>query len=526
MLTSNNKKNMLHFFYSSVFLFFANLICNFIKEFTLKVLLVYPETPSTFWSFKEALKFVSKKSAEPPLGLITVAAMLPKEWQKKLIDLNVSKLTDRDILWADYVFISAMNVHLKSFREIVRRCNKLEVKVVAGGPLCTTQYKDLLGVDHFILNEAEITLPPFLEDLKKGNPKKIYQTDEFPNVALTPIPMWELLDMKKYVSMSVQYSRGCPYDCEFCSITMLNGRKPRAKCTEQFITELNRLYELGWRGGISVVDDNFIGNKRKLKEDTLPALIEWSKEKKYPFFFITEVSINLADDDELMRLMVDAGFNSIFVGIETPNSDSLVECGKKQNLKRDLVESVNKLQRSGMLVSGGFIIGFDNDTERVFDEQIDFIQRSGITSAMVGLLNAPTGTKLYNRMKQEGRLLEMWSGNNMDANVNFVPKMEFKKLIRGYSRLLNTLYSQEQYYNRMKTFLKEYNVPEWTPKKINLEQLKAFIRLVWLLGVIERGKKYFWKLFFISLWRYPRKFPIAMTLAVYGFHFRRVIRTV
>ena len=492
----------------------------------MKVLLVYPETPSTFWSFKEALKFVSKKSAEPPLGLITVASMIPKDWNKKLIDLNVSKLNDKEILWADYVFISAMNVHLKSFREIVKRCNKLEAKVVAGGPLCTTQYKDLLGVDHFILNEAEITLPQFLSDLENGNPKHIYQTDKFPDVALTPIPMWELLDMKKYASMSMQYSRGCPYDCEFCSITMLNGRRPRAKCTEQFIAELNRLYELGWRGGISVVDDNFIGNKRKLKEDTLPALIEWSKEKKYPFFFITEVSINLADDEELMKLMVEAGFNSIFVGIETPNSESLVECGKMQNLKRDLVESVNKLQRHGMLVSGGFIVGFDNDTEKVFDEQIDFIQRSGISNAMVGLLNAPTGTKLYNRLKEEGRLLEMWTGNNMDASINFIPKMNYTNLIRGYSRLLNEIYSQEEYYKRLKVFLREYNVPEWTPKVINLEQLKAFVRLLWMLGIIEKGKKYFWKLFFISLWKYPRKFPTAMTLAVYGFHFRRVIRTV
>lgn len=492
----------------------------------MKVLLVYPETPSTFWSFKEALKFVSKKSAEPPLGLITVAAMLPKEWKKKLIDLNVSKLIDKDILWADYVFISAMNVHLKFFRDVVRRCNKLGVKVVAGGPLCTTQYNDLLGIDHFILNEAEITLPLFLEDLKNGNAKRIYQTNEFPDISLAPIPMWELLDMKKYASMSVQYSRGCPYDCEFCSITMLNGRRPRAKDTNQFISELNRLYELGWRGGISVVDDNFIGNKRKLKEDTLPALIKWSKEKKYPFFFITEVSINLADDEELMKLMVDAGFNSIFVGIETPNSLSLNECGKKQNLKRDLIQSVNKLQRSGMLVSGGFIVGFDNDTENIFDDQINFIQRSGIPNAMVGLLNAPTGTKLYNRMKNEGRLLDMFSGNNMDASINFIPKMDYKSLIQGYSRLLNTIYSQEEYYNRLKIFLKEYNVPDWTPKAIDLQQLKAFIRLLWLLGIIEKGKKYFWKLFFVSLWKYPRKFPTAMTLAVYGFHFRRVIRAV
>lgn len=492
----------------------------------MKVLLVYPETPSTFWSFKEALKFVSKKSAEPPLGLITIASMLPEEWDKKLIDLNVSKLTDKNISWADYVFISAMNVHLKSFRDIVRRCNKLGVKVAAGGPLCTTQYNELLGVDHFILNEAEITLPLFLADLKNGSPKHIYQTDEFPDISLAPVPMWELLDMKKYASMSLQYSRGCPYDCEFCSITMLNGRRPRAKSTEQFITELNRLYELGWRGGVSVVDDNFIGNKRKLKEDTLPALIKWSKEKKYPFFFITEVSINLADDEQLMKLMVEAGFNSIFVGIETPNNESLNECGKKQNLKRDLIQSVNRLQKNGMLVSGGFIVGFDNDTENIFDDQIDFIQRSGIPNAMVGLLNAPTGTKLYNRMRDEGRLLDMFSGNNMDASINFIPKMNYKNLIQGYSRLLNTIYSQEEYYNRLKIFLKEYNVPEWTPKIINLEQLKAFVRLLWLLGIIEKGKKYFWKLFFVSLWRYPRKFPTAMTLAVYGFHFRRVIRTV
>lgn len=492
----------------------------------MNILFVYPETPSTFWSFKEALKFISKKSAEPPLGLITVAAMLPKDWNKKLVDLNVSQLKDKDILWADYVFISAMNVHLKSFRDIVRRCNKLEVKVVAGGPLCTTQYKDLLGVDHFILNEAEITLPQFLKDLENGNPKQVYQTDEFPDVSLTPVPMWELLDMKKYASMSVQYSRGCPYDCEFCSITLLNGRKPRAKCTEQFITELNRLYDLGWRGGISVVDDNFIGNKRKLKEDTLPALIQWSKEKKYPFNFITEVSVNLADDEQLMNMMIEAGFNSVFVGIETPNTSSLNECGKTQNLRRNLVDSVKKLQRAGFIVSGGFIVGFDNDTEKVFDQQIEFIQQSGITNAMVGLLNAPTGTKLYKRMKVEGRLLDMFSGNNMDASINFIPKMNYKTLIRGYSSLLNTIYSQKEYFKRVNEFLKEYRMPKWQTGKISIREIKAFLRLLWLLGIVERGKKYFWKLLFLTLFKYPKKFTTAMTLAVYGYHFRRVIRAV
>jgi radical SAM superfamily enzyme YgiQ (UPF0313 family) len=398
--------------------------------------------------------------------------------------------------------------------------------VVAGGPLATTQYKDLLGVDHFVLNEAEITLPLFLADLKNGNPKPIYYSNEFPDITYTPVPSFELLEMKKYASMSVQYSRGCPYDCEFCSITMLNGRKPRTKSAEQFITELNRLKELGYKGAISVVDDNFIGNKRKLKSEFLPALIKWSKKNKYVFNFITEVSINLADDEELMNMMIEAGFNSIFVGIETPNSNSLAECGKAQNLRRNLVDSVKKLQRAGFIVSGGFIVGFDNDTEKVFDEQIQFIQHSGITNAMVGLLNAPTGTKLYERMKNEGRLLDMFSGNNMDASINFIPKMNYKTLIRGYSNLLHTIYSQEEYFRRVNEFLKEYRIPKWQTSKISIREIKAFLRLLWVLGILEKGKRYFWKLLFLSIFKYPKKFTTAMTLAVYGFHFRRVIRTV
>ncbi len=268
----------------------------------MKILLVYPETPASFWSFKDALKFVAKKVAEPPLGLITVAALLPQDWEKKLIDINVSRLEDKDLLWADYVFLSGMSIQIKSFRDVIKRCNRLGVKIVVGGPLATTQYKDFLGVDHFVLNEAENTLPPFIEDLKNGNPKPVYSSDEYPDITKSPAPMWELLEMNKYASLSMQYSRGCPYDCDFCSITMLNGRIPRTKTTTQFLGELNTMYNLGYRGPISVVDDNFIGNKRKLKEEMLPLLIEWSKERKYPFSFITEVSVNLADDDLLNGL--------------------------------------------------------------------------------------------------------------------------------------------------------------------------------------------------------------------------------
>ncbi len=487
-----------------------------------KILLVYPETPSSFWSFKDALKFVSKKAPEPPLGLITVAALLPGDWEKILIDMNVSRLEDKHILWADYVFLSGMNIQIQSFKEVIRRCNKLSVKIVAGGPLATTQYMDFLGIDHFVLNEAEFTLPLFLEDLKKGAAKPVYTSDQYPDIAYSPVPEWELLDIKKYASLSLQYSRGCPYDCEFCSITMLNGRKPRTKSTAQFLNELETIYNLGYRGSVSVVDDNFIGNKKKLKSETLPAMIKWSKERNYPFTFITEVSVNLADDEILMSMIIEAGFNSIFIGIETPESDSLEECGKFQNLKRDLVSSVQTLQQNGFIVSGGFIVGFDNDTHKVFDTQINFIQKSGIVSAMVGLLNAPAGTKLFKRLQSENRLLDMFSGNNMDGSMNFIPRMNYKELISGYSRIIKTIYSQKEYYIRLRHFLNNYKPPRWIKNKIRFTEIRAFIRLVWVLGTLEKGKRYFWKLLAYSLFRHPQKFPLAMTMAVYGYHYRRV----
>jgi radical SAM superfamily enzyme YgiQ (UPF0313 family) len=488
----------------------------------MKILLVYPETPSSFWSFKNALKFVAKKVAEPPLGLITVAALLPEDWEKKLIDMNISKLEDKQILWADYVFLSGMNIQIKSFREVIRRCNSLGVKIVVGGPLATTQHQDFQGVDHFVLNEAEITLPLFLKDLKNGKPKHVYSTQEFPDITKSPAPLWELLNIKKYASLSLQYSRGCPYDCDFCSITMLNGRNPRTKSSVQFIGELERIYELGYRGPISVVDDNFIGNKRKLKDDLLLQLIEWSKKKKYPFSFITEVTVNLADDDVLMNMMIEAGFNSIFVGIETPSRDGLIECGKSHNLKRNLVESVLKLQEKGFIVSGGFIVGFDSDTPNVFQDQIDFIQKSGIVSAMVGLLNAPSGTKLFKKLQNENRLLDFFSGNNMDGQMNFIPKMNYRELMNGYSKIIKTIYAQREYYQRVKNFLNNYKLPSWNKNKIKLKEVRAFMMLLWLLGTLEKGKKYFWKLFAFSLFRHPNKFPIAMTMAVYGYHYRRI----
>jgi len=487
-----------------------------------KILLVYPKTPTTFYSFDHALKLIAKKSDAPPLGLITVAAMLPESWEKRLIDLNVSRLADSDLLWADYVFISGMSVHEKSFRNVIGRCNRLGVKVVAGGPLVTMEHEAFPGVDHFVLNEAEVTLPLFLKDLENGNPAHVYRCSDFPDLSSTPIPRWELLRMKDYASMNIQYSRGCPHDCEFCSITVLNGRRPRTKSCDQFINELESLFLAGWRHRVFIVDDNFIGNRGKLKNELLPAMIDWSKKRDYPFAFTTEVSVDIADDRELLDLMVKAGFETVFIGIETPSDDGLAECGKYKNRGRDLVETVRQIQRRGLMVSAGFIVGFDSDQPGIFQQQIKFIQNSGIVTAMVGILNAPVGTKLFKRLKSEKRLVDRVSGDNMDCSTNFIPRMDYQKLVSGYRDILKTIYSQNGYYERIKIFLREYKAPKERKERVSLADLVTLVRLTWALGIRERGKRYFWKLFFLSLFRYPQRFPLAMTMAVYGFHFRQI----
>ena len=365
----------------------------------LKVLLVYPRYPDSFWSFKYALRFINKKAAHPPLGLLTVAAMLPADWSKRVIDMNVKKVTDDDLRWADYVFISAMIIQKQSVREVLNRCQALGVKTVAGGPLFTMEPEEYPLVDHLVLGEAEVTLPPFLQDLEQGTAGHVYSTSERPSMDSTPVPAWELINTKDYACMSVQFSRGCPYDCEFCDITSLYGRKPRLKNTSQFIGELDAIYNIGWRGSVFVVDDNFIGNKKALKNEVLPAMIDWMEKHKYPFTFITEASINLADDPALMVLMKHAGFNHVFVGIETPSEESLKECNKFNNVNRNLIAAVKQIQNYGMEVSAGFIVGFDSDTPSIFERQISFIQQSGIVTAMVGLLSAPKGTRLFERLK-------------------------------------------------------------------------------------------------------------------------------
>jgi radical SAM superfamily enzyme YgiQ (UPF0313 family) len=492
----------------------------------MKILLVFPEIPTTFWSFHNALKFISKKSSEPPLGLLTIAAMLPENWDKKLIDMNVSSLKDEHIQWADYVFLTGMNVQRQSFKEVIKRSNTLNTPIVAGGPMVTTDGDVFEGVDHYVLNEAECTLSDFIEDLQAGSLKHIYSSEGFPSLEKTPTPLWQLLDMDKYASMSIQYSRGCPFDCEFCSITTLNGHTPRTKEQAQFINELESLYKTGWRGRLFIVDDNFIGNKRKLKLNILPAIIRWQKKFNYPFNIMTEASINLADDDRLLDLMVQAGFDAAFIGIETVNSESLVECGKSQNKNRDLIKSVKKLQQKGIVVSGGFIVGFDNDPSTIFQQQINFIQRSGIVTAMVGLLNAIPGTRLFRRLKSEERILADFEGNNMDGILNFIPKMNQQYLISGYKSILKTIYSHKEYYTRIKTFLKEYNPASYNTTLPSKRELIAFFKSLWILGIIEKGRRHFWSLIFTCIFKYPAKFSLAVKMAIYGFHFRRVIETI
>jgi radical SAM superfamily enzyme YgiQ (UPF0313 family) len=469
------------------------------------------------------LKFLSKKATFPPLGLLTVAAMLPSEWEKRVVDLNVKPVSDENLKWADYVFVSAMVVQKDSAREVIESCRRLNIKVVAGGPLFTTGYEDFPGVDHFVLGEAEVTLPVFLRDLAQGHPQHIYASDERPDINNTPIPLWSLLNMKDYSAMSLQYSRGCPFDCDFCDIVVLNGHTPRTKGSQQMVDELEALYDHNWRGSLFIVDDNFIGNKKKLKEETLPAMIEWSKKKKNPFTFFTEASINLADDDALMDLMTEAGFNRVFIGIETPDEDSLLECNKLQNRNRDLAEAVKKIQNHGLEVQGGFILGFDSDPASIFKKQINFIQKTGIVTAMVGLLNAPNGTKLYQRLKKENRLLKNFSGDNTDFSLNFVPKMKYETLVTGYKQVLDTIYSPRQYYERVVAFLKEFK-PRKTAgiSQLRLSHVTSFIRSVWFLGVQHKGRRYFWRLLITTLLKRPRHFPLSISLSVSGFHFRKV----
>jgi radical SAM superfamily enzyme YgiQ (UPF0313 family) len=489
----------------------------------MKVLFVYPEYPDTFWSFKYVLKFISKKAAFPPLGLLTIGSMVPEKWQKKLVDLNVEPLEDAHLDWADMVFISAMIVQQKSAQEIIDRCRTHGKKIVAGGPAFTTQHEEFTGVDHFVLNEAEITLPLFLNDLEQGRPKKVYTSSTRPDIAATPIPLWSLINIHDYATLAIQYSRGCPYNCEFCDIVIMNGRRPRVKTPEQMKKEFQALHDAGWRKSVFIVDDNFIGNRQEVKK-MLPALIDWQKGHNYPFTLLTEASTDLANDEDLMQMMSSANFFKVFLGLETPDNESLKECGKYQNSSRNLVEAVHDIHRHGMQVMGGFIVGFDNDTESIFEAQITFIQQIGVVTAMVGVLTALPQTRLWHRLKAEGRLLSGATGENTDGVLNFMPKMGVEALNDGYKKILSSIYSHKQYYQRINTFIENY-----TPtaiSKLQKQDIIAFFKSVWRIGIVSRARFHYWKLLIRTFFKKRMALPIAVELAIYGLHYEKITKRI
>jgi len=492
-----------------------------------KILMVSPKSPDTFWSFRYSLEFIGKKSNFPPLGLMTVASLLPPDYEIKLVDMNVENLSEKDITDSDIVFISAMIIQKESMTEVIKLCNRLGKPVALGGPYPSSSHDRINGVDHFILNEAEVTLPLFLSDYENGNARELYRTDIKPDITRTPPPRFDLIKLNLYSSMSLQYSRGCPFNCEFCDIIELFGRVPRTKTSSQFINEINSLYNSGYRGSVFIVDDNFIGNKAHVK-DLLKAIVPWQAEKNFPFLFFTEASVNLAQDEEMMDLMKSAGFTMVFMGIETPVEASLVLTNKQQNIKNSLLESVKTIQAKGIEVTGGFILGFDNDPENIADLQIDFIQKSGISTAMVGLLTALPNTQLYRRLEKEGRLLAESAGNNTLAlDLNFKTVMNRNKLINAYKKVINTIYKPKFYFQRSWTFIER--LP--SDSRISIGKTSWSTRVSLIIAFFRSLRKQLLSPYGLDYFRFlaktilhkPSLFAKSAQMAIFGHHFFKMV---
>lgn len=452
---------------------------------TVNVLMIYPKSPRTYWTFDYVLPYGGWKALLPPLGLMTVAAMLPERYRSKIVDMNVSPLRESDIVASDLVFLSAMTSQQESFNEVVRLCNRHGKRVVAGGPYAWTAHELIEGVDHFFLFEAENTLPAFVEDYESGRLQSIYSDPERPDIKRSPTPRFDLIEHQAYMAMPVQFSRGCPHNCEFCDIIEMFGRKVRTKSPQQVIDELDSILRLGFAGEIFIVDDNFIGNRAAVKR-VLRRIVDWQRANGYPYALYTEATIDLAQDEELLDLMVEAGFTKVFIGIESPDPAALRVMQKKVNLRSDLLQCVRAIQSKGIMVMGGFIVGLDSDTEEIFDAQFEFVQQAGIASAMTGVLAAVPQTRMYRRLEKEGRVLKevMHSGDNVGLSLNYVPRMPVETLIDGYRGLLQRLYTPRNYYDRCMTLMKD------SPRVEGANQVRMFPKnMTWrrkarsLLGV-------------------------------------------
>ncbi len=489
----------------------------------MNALLIYPEWPDTYWSFKHALPIHGKRCAYPPLGLLTIASLLPRHWQRRLVDMNVTRLEDAHLKWADVALVGGMLVHKDAMQAILARCRSRGLRTVVGGPATSSIEELRQWADHVVVGEAEDVIAGLTADLESGTAAPVYQASSMPDLSRTAPPDLSLIQPKHYSAMSIQFSRGCPFNCEFCDIIEIYGRKPRTKSPEQIVTELEQLYDRKWRGSVFLVDDNFIGNKKKVKE-LLPRLAEWNSYLKQPFTFFTEASVNLADDSELLGMMRDARFTKVFLGIETPVEDSLKEAQKMQNTKRSLLESVRRIQSYGMEVMAGFIVGFDHDPDDIFDRQVEFISESAIPMAMVGLLQALPGTQLYRRLVKEGRLLHDGTGDNVEGTLNFIPKMDAERLLEGYRSILRRVYEPDAYYDRVRRFLARYH-PASRARRC-LSDYLAFARSLIRQGVLDRHRKSYWKFLFDAATHYRETFGTAVTLAIMGYHFERITEKV
>ncbi len=497
----------------------------------IRVLMVWPRFPASFWSLAEVMEIVPERSLVPPLGLITVATLCPKQWKIRLVDLAFEALSDEDILWADLVMVSAMAVQREGVRQTLERASKLNRRTMIGGPYASSDPEALLPLaDHVVVGEPDEIFQEIATDLERGSARRLYSIREKPDVTRTPVPRFDLLALNKYTVMSVQFSRGCPFTCEFCDIITIYGRRPRTKSPAQLIRELDALLQLGWRKEVFVVDDNFIGNHKAALE-LAQELERWQRRNRYPFRFFTEASIDLASRPALLDAMVKANFCRVFIGIESPSAESLKEAKKFQNLRRDPLDSIRLIQQRGLWVMGGFIVGFDSDPPDIFDRQIEFVERAAIPWAMTGVLQAPPTTPLYERMKREGRLLQ----NNPEPSnfdpPNFRTVLPLPELLDGTKRMLLTLYDPRRFYERVFDSLERWQLqPEQRAPALSLlYRLRVVLKSVWRQGVLSSYRRAYWRFLrrLMIRWGLDRqKRRLGFELALSGHHFIRYARHV